>query len=738
MARNPDLGRNLFIGCFMTPLGLMSGAMVGVLVSKIVAWLTNAPACEGIPTCNWYVYAGWGALVGLTLPGSCCAACSRARRRPPPAGARSHPPHLSAPPARRTIPEDDTVARVDVIMPQMGESIAEGTMSRWLKKVGDEVKRDEPIFEISTDKVDAEIPSPAAGILAEVSVTEGQTVAVGTVVARLETDKAAFAAGAGRPGAAAAAAAATPASAPRGRRAPAAPSAAAPAGARQRRRGRRSTQLVRGARAHQELAARAEDGRRARASRSPGMQGSGVAGRVTKRDLEAALAGGDGARRRGAAAGATQVPAQPAIAAAAVQGGAGAKATNGTGAMAASLHGDLQPPAVESMPGDVVEPMSRIRQLTAEHMVLSRRWNAHVTSFFEVDLTRVARIRAKQRAEFERATGEKLTYLPFIIKAVTDGLKQYPALNAAVRGNELVLRKQYNIGIAVALDWGLIVPVIKNADDLSLTGLTRQLNDLANRARRKKLQPAEVQGATFTITNPGVFGSLMGTPIIPVPTSGIMGVGAIEKRPRSSPAPTARTRSPCAPAATSRSRSTTASSTGPTPTASWPRSRRRSRASPRPGSSSRAGVPGHAARARPPLRRRGRGERAGYLARLAERAAAPGRPRSTSGRSRTRPAPAASSSSSRRATPRPSTRRSSTTTCSPTRSTSATPRGTARGVGAFHRRDRQLTQPPHALPHPHRRRPHLARQPTGFVTAYNLDEIGVMFVAGTATRARCA
>jgi 2-oxoglutarate dehydrogenase E2 component (dihydrolipoamide succinyltransferase) len=184
------------------------------------------------------------------------------------------------------------------------------------------------------------------------------------------------------------------------------------------------------------------------------------------------------------------------------------------------------------MPGDVVEPMSRIRQLTAEHMVLSRRWNAHVTSFFEVDLTRVARIRAKQRAEFERATGEKLTFLPFIIKAVTDGLKQYPALNAAVRGTDVVLRKQYNIGIAVALDWGLIVPVIKNADDLSLTGLTRQLNDLANRARAKKLQPAEVQGATFTITNPGVFGSLMGTPIIPVPTSGIMGVGAIEKRPK--------------------------------------------------------------------------------------------------------------------------------------------------------------------------------------------------------------
>jgi 2-oxoglutarate dehydrogenase E2 component (dihydrolipoamide succinyltransferase) len=422
----------------------------------------------------------------------------------------------------------------------MGESIAEGTMSRWLKKVGDEVKRDEPIFEISTDKVDAEIPSPAAGVLAEVSVTEGQTVAVGTVVARLETDKAAFAAG-GAPAPAAAPNVAANAAAERADT-PAAPSPGGVAGGALSGAG-----LVETA---QTAAAGNSFEERVRTKSSPlvrkmaaehgieitGMQGSGIAGRVTKRDLEAAIAGGVPAHAGASAStgGAVEVPAQPAIAAAAVQGGPGAKSpANGNGApLGGALHGDLRPPAVESMPGDVVEPMSRIRQLTAEHMVLSRRWNAHVTSFFEVDLTRVARIRAKQRAEFERATGEKLTFLPFIIKAVTDGLKQYPALNAAVRGTDVVLRKQYNIGIAVALDWGLIVPVIKNADDLSLTGLTRQLNDLANRARAKKLQPAEVQGATFTITNPGVFGSLMGTPIIPVPTSGIMGVGAIEKRPK--------------------------------------------------------------------------------------------------------------------------------------------------------------------------------------------------------------
>ncbi|MGZ8468796.1 MAG: dihydrolipoamide acetyltransferase family protein [Gemmatirosa sp.] len=398
------------------------------------------------------------------------------------------------------------MARVDVIMPQMGESIAEGTLSRWLKKIGDEVKRDEPIFEISTDKVDAEIPAPTGGILAEVSVTEGQTVAVGTIVARIETDKSAPI---GAPAAAPARAAAEPA-APAAAGAPAA-SAPAPAAsvgngnAFEDRVRTKSSPLVRKIAAEHgiELAS---------------LQGSGIAGRVTKRDIVGLLESGAPATAGAASAAAAAPPAAPAARPAA---GAGAGALGG-----------LHAPNVESLPGDVVEPMSRIRQLTAEHMTLSRHWNAHVTSFFEIDLTRIARIRAKLRAEFERTTGEKLTYLPFIIKAVTDGLKKFPTLNAAVRGNEIVLRKQYNIGIAVALDWGLIVPVIKSADDLSLSGITKNLNDLANRARGKKLQPQEVQNATFTITNPGVFGSLMGTPIIPVPTSAILGVGAIEKRPK--------------------------------------------------------------------------------------------------------------------------------------------------------------------------------------------------------------
>jgi 2-oxoglutarate dehydrogenase E2 component (dihydrolipoamide succinyltransferase) len=232
------------------------------------------------------------------------------------------------------------------------------------------------------------------------------------------------------------------------------------------------------------------------------MRGSGIQGRVTKRDIEQYIASG-------ASAPTAQRPSMHAP----------------TGAI---QHG---PPA-EPWAGDKVEPMSKIRALTSDHMVASRRTNAHVTSFFEVDLTRVARIRQKNRAAFEAQTGQKLTYLPFIIKTVVDTLKRFPVLNAAVSGTNVIHRKQYNIGIAVALDWGLIVPVIKRADELSLVGLTRQLNDLANRARAKKLRPEEVQDATFTITNPGVFGSLMGTPIIPVPTTAILGIGAIEKRPK--------------------------------------------------------------------------------------------------------------------------------------------------------------------------------------------------------------
>jgi 2-oxoglutarate dehydrogenase E2 component (dihydrolipoamide succinyltransferase) len=375
------------------------------------------------------------------------------------------------------------MARIDVIMPQMGESIAEGTVSKWLKQVGDEIKRDEPIFEISTDKVDAEIPAPAAGRLAEILIGEGQTVAVQTVVARLETDVSApigvgAAVAAPAPAAAVAAAAPTPATHSNGGNGK----------SFEDRVRTKSSPLVRRIAAEHgiELAS---------------IAGSGIAGRVTKRDIEGLLAGGalPAAPKAPATAPPTLVPSGP---------------------------------VPEAWPGDVVEPMSRMRQLISDHMVISRRTSAHVTSVFEIDLTRISRIRAKRRAEFEAQSGARLSYLPFIIKATVDCLKAFPLLNASVAGTNVIYRKQYNIGIAVALDWGLIVPVIRNADDLSLVGITRTLNDLANRARGKKLRPEEVENGTFTITNPGVFGSLMGTPIINQPQVAIMGVGAIEKRPK--------------------------------------------------------------------------------------------------------------------------------------------------------------------------------------------------------------
>jgi pyruvate dehydrogenase E2 component (dihydrolipoamide acetyltransferase) len=390
------------------------------------------------------------------------------------------------------------VARVDVIMPQMGESIAEGTVSRWLKKVGDSVKRDEPIFEISTDKVDAEIPSPSAGVLTEILVGEGQTVAVNTVVARLETDAAAAAA-APAPAAPAPVAEKVVVSAPSApvaaSAAPAAPAApSAPAGSLEERLRTKSSPLVRKIAAEHgvEIAS---------------LSGSGIAGRVTKRDLEAFLANRP-------AEGSAPAP----VAGASMYAPAGTES-----------HGPLPTPWA----GDLVEPMSKIRKLTSDHMATARRVAAHVTTFWEIDLTRVARIRGAMRRDFEAQSGQKLTYMPFILQAVSAQLKRHPVLNAAVAGNDIIFRKQINLGIAVALEpTGLIVPVLKRADELSLTGLTRGVNDLAARARSKKLSPTDVQDATFTITNPGTFGSITGTPIIPVGTTAILCLGAIEKRPK--------------------------------------------------------------------------------------------------------------------------------------------------------------------------------------------------------------
>ncbi len=389
------------------------------------------------------------------------------------------------------------MARIDVLMPSMGESLAEGTLTKWLKKVGDAVKRDETIFEISTDKVDSEVQAASAGVLAEVLVQEGETVAVNAVVARLETDVTAAIPVASSAPAARAEVATTAVdgeSAPRRVKdgvaslPPAVGPAAAPGSLEERLR-TKSSPLVRRMAAEHGVDITA-------------LSGSGIAGRVTRKDLAAYLESG-----------AAPAPAAP------------------RPSMYAPAGFDYQPPVVTPWPGDVVEPMTKIRRLTAGHMAYSKQTSAHVTTVFEVDLTRVTRVRDRLRPEFDQR-GDKLTYLPFIIQAVVEGLKKFPMINAAVRGNDIVFRKHYHIGIAVALDWGLIVPVIRDADNYSLAGLTRSLNDLAQRARAKKLKPEEVQDATFSITNPGVFGSIMGTPVIPQPTVAILGTGTIEKRPK--------------------------------------------------------------------------------------------------------------------------------------------------------------------------------------------------------------
>jgi 2-oxoglutarate dehydrogenase E2 component (dihydrolipoamide succinyltransferase) len=421
----------------------------------------------------------------------------------------------------------------EVVMPQMGESIAEGTIVRWIKQVGDRVDRDEPLFEISTDKVDAEIPSPVAGVVAEIRVKEGETVPVNSVVAVIgagaeqavpkqppaaappppvmapvaaaapvATQPAAPSPEVGAPvetpEARAGSAATLPAAAPppvAGRPAPA--SIPAPsAGEASSPERQRSSPLVR------------------RIAKERGIDisqihGSGIGGRVTKDDILAFI---DSRQAKGVVS-----AVQPHSA-----------------AQPASAAVSDQPPATPAarpgpQPG-TVQPMSVMRKRIAEHMVLSRRTSAHVHSVFEVNFGRVAQARDANKAEYER-TGAKLTFLSFIVKAAADALRAVPVVNASVDGESVVYHKDVNIGIAVALDWGLIVPVVKNADEKSLLGLSRSIADLAGRARAKQLKPEEVTGGTFTITNPGVFGALFGMPIINQPQVAILGVGHIEKRP---------------------------------------------------------------------------------------------------------------------------------------------------------------------------------------------------------------
>jgi 2-oxoglutarate dehydrogenase E2 component (dihydrolipoamide succinyltransferase) len=400
-----------------------------------------------------------------------------------------------------------------VIMPQMGESIAEGTITKWLKKVGDEVKRDEPIFEISTDKVDAEIPSPVAGTLIEIKVQEGATVAINTVVGVIgeaaekgDTTPAPAPAAAAAPKAperapvAAPVAASAPPPAPvRPPAPPPTPRLVAPFEASQggqvesieERIRRRSSPLVR--KIAQEHAIEVRE-----------VEGTGIHNRVTKNDILSYL------ENRKVAGG-------PAAAAAA--------------ALEAPASAPVPRPTISMTDRDEVVAMTRIRRITAENMILSKRTSAHVTTVFQVDYTNIAKIRAKHKDAFLEKNGVKLTYLPFIFRAAIQSLRQFPQVNASIDGDNIVYHRDIHLGMAVALDWGLIVPVIKNADEKSILGLARATQDLAERARTKRLKPEEIQGGTFTVTNPGVFGSLFGTPIIPQPQVAILGVGTIEKRP---------------------------------------------------------------------------------------------------------------------------------------------------------------------------------------------------------------
>ena len=409
---------------------------------------------------------------------------------------------------------------VDVVMPQMGESIFEGTITKWLKKPGDKVERDEPLFEISTDKVDAEIPSPSAGVLKEIKIAEGQTVPIQTIVAVIDGAGAAAASAPAPPAKAAPVPASTPAPAAAKPAAPApaatvsAPaSAAAASGSTERIH---SSPLVRRlAKEHNvDLSA---------------IEGTGAGGRITKEDIEGVIAGQS-------APAAAQAPAPAAAArpsapppAPAPLAAPGAPAVHGSQYVAALQVGV---PRERIYFGNYeVQPLSNMRQKIAEHMVASKHVSAHVYSVDEIDMTKVAAIRAKAKEEFEKRYETKLTFMPFFVKAAVAGLRAYPTLNASLDGTSMVLHKEINVGIAVALDWGLLVPVIRNADEKNLLGIQRNLNDLAERARSKKLKPEEVQEGTFSITNPGVFGGLFGLPVISQPNVGILGLGAIEKRP---------------------------------------------------------------------------------------------------------------------------------------------------------------------------------------------------------------
>jgi pyruvate dehydrogenase E2 component (dihydrolipoamide acetyltransferase) len=378
----------------------------------------------------------------------------------------------------------------DIIMPQMGESIVEGTITKWLKKPGDKVQRDEPLFEISTDKVDAEIPAPASGVLHEIKVAEGTTVGVNTVVGTITVDGEAAA----PPAKAAPAAPAPPAKEekkPAAAAAPAPTAAAPPAQESAEDEEARSSPLVR------------------KIAREHGVNlsqvsGTGLGGRITKQDIMAFI------ERPSSTPAAPAAPAQQPA--------------------AAASRPAAPPAAPAAYPGDLV-PLTNMRKIIAQRMIESRRTSAHVHCMYEVDFTRIVTLRAKHKNAFEQRHGVRLTFMPFFVRAAIIAIQQFPIVNASMEADNIRYHRYVNVGIAVALDWGLIVPVLKNAGDLNFLGLQRGITDLGERARSKKLKPEDVEGSTFTVTNPGQFGAVFGLPIINQPNSAIMGVGGITKQP---------------------------------------------------------------------------------------------------------------------------------------------------------------------------------------------------------------
>ncbi|HUY81601.1 MAG TPA: 2-oxoglutarate dehydrogenase, E2 component, dihydrolipoamide succinyltransferase [Acidobacteriaceae bacterium] len=403
---------------------------------------------------------------------------------PAPAPAASAPKTEAPAPAATPDPAAPAATSghgANVVMPQMGESIFEGTITKWLKQVGDTVQRDEPLFEISTDKVDAEIPSPTAGVLSEIKTPAGSTVQINTVVAVISG-----AAGASAPAPVAAAPAPSAA-------ATAAPAAPTPAAASVSAEHARSSPLVRKI-AHENNLDLAQ------------VSGTGAGGRITKEDVLGYMSGAPAKPAAPAPAPAPSAPAAPAAAKPAA------------------------PAAPAPAPGELV-PLSKMRSIIAQRMVDSKHTSAHVHTVFKIDFTKIVKLREKEKSKYEQRNGVKLTYMPFITRAVIATLRKLPIINAQMEGSAIRYPKNINIGIAVALDWGLIVPVIKQAEEKSFLGIARAIADLAERARGKKLKPDEVGSGTFTITNPGIYGEQFGTPIINQPESAILGVGGLLKEP---------------------------------------------------------------------------------------------------------------------------------------------------------------------------------------------------------------